>query len=100
MDVSPAHFEPQHKRKWTPQEIGEARAAGRRRNRWFHLTHHKRPSALATTYDILAGAGYAVRLVHQYEINVLHARAHVPDGVAMLAEGLTRVAASSSTFAG
>lgn len=89
IDVTLLTFEPQHKGKWTPHELNEER--GRLADdgiRWFHLTYHKRPSALATAYDILAGAGYAVRLVHQYGINVLHARAHVPMAMAMLAERL------------
>lgn len=56
--------------------------------RWFCLPYHKSPSLPATLYDILAGARFAVRLARREGINVLHARAHVPMAMALLAQRL------------
>jgi glycosyltransferase involved in cell wall biosynthesis len=52
------------------------------------LPYHKRPSAPATLYDIAAGARFAARLARREGIDVLHARAHVPMAMAMLANRL------------
>ncbi|MEK6334195.1 MAG: glycosyltransferase [Acidobacteriota bacterium] len=57
---------------------------------WTFLTYHKRPSAPATLYDILAGAAKTVRLVRRYKIDVLHARAHIALAMALLAQRWTR----------
>lgn len=58
--------------------------------RWFHLPYHKRPSVPATAYDIAQGARVAVRLARRYEIDVLHARAHIPLAMALLARRLVK----------
>lgn len=58
---------------------------------WFHLPYHKSPSVPATVYDILAGARFAVQLVRRKRIDVLHARAHVPMAMALLAQRFVRV---------
>jgi glycosyltransferase involved in cell wall biosynthesis len=58
---------------------------------WFYLPYHKSPSVPATVYDILAGARFAVQLVRRKGINVLHARAHVPMAMALLAQRFVRV---------
>jgi len=58
--------------------------------RWLSLAYHKRPSVAATGYDILAGARLAARLVRKEGIDVLHARAHVPMAMALLASRVTR----------
>src|SRR5437588_6093233 len=52
---------------------------------WFSLPYHKRPSVPATLFDILAGAWFAARLVRRAKLNVLHARAHIPLAMALLA---------------
>lgn len=52
---------------------------------WVSLTYHKRPSALATAYDIFRGALFAAKLVRRKQVDVLHARAHVPMAMALLA---------------
>jgi glycosyltransferase involved in cell wall biosynthesis len=52
---------------------------------WRRLIYHKRPSMMATLYDILAGALLARRLMRDEGVNVLHARAHVPMAMALLA---------------
>jgi glycosyltransferase involved in cell wall biosynthesis len=58
---------------------------------WFYLPYHKRPSVPATLYDIAAGTRFAIKLVRQRGINVLHARAHVPMAMALLARRFVRV---------
>src|SRR6476659_1487982 len=58
---------------------------------WSYLPYHKSPSVPATVYDILAGARFAVQLVRRKRINVLHARAHVPMAMALLAQRFVRV---------
>lgn len=78
-------FEPA-KGQWSDQELVDARARLAEQGiSWHSLAYHKRPSMAATLYDILAGARLARRLIHRAGVNVLHARAHVPMAMAMLA---------------
>ncbi|HKG15208.1 MAG TPA: glycosyltransferase [Pyrinomonadaceae bacterium] len=87
--VSLLTFEPEMSRAWGE---GSTREARERLNDdgidWHALPYHKRPSAPATVYDILAGAWKAARLVRRRGIDVLHARAHVPMAMALLARRL------------
>jgi glycosyltransferase involved in cell wall biosynthesis len=86
IEVSLLTFEADFRRKWSATELEEQRARLANEGiRWFHLPYHKRPSLPATTYDIFAGARMALSLMRRYRINVLHARAHVPMAMAMLA---------------
>jgi glycosyltransferase involved in cell wall biosynthesis len=84
--VSLLTFEPQLKQAWSKEQLEEKRtelaAAG---IRWFQLLYHKRPSAPATLYDIMAGARFAARMVQRERIDVLHARSHIPMAMALLA---------------
>lgn len=57
---------------------------------WRSLRYHKRPSLPATLYDTLIGAAYIVVLVLRNHIRVLHARAHVPLVMSLLARPVTR----------
>ncbi|HEU4593740.1 MAG TPA: glycosyltransferase, partial [Pyrinomonadaceae bacterium] len=57
---------------------------------WSALAYHKRPTVPATLFDILAGARAAARLVREHGIDVLHARAHVPLAMALVARRFTR----------
>jgi glycosyltransferase involved in cell wall biosynthesis len=74
-----------------PEKLGEDELTQRRETlaregiRWFHLPYHKRPSVPATLYDITAGARFAASLVRREGVEVLHARAHVPMAMALLA---------------
>jgi len=82
-------FEPGWPRSWSDEE----RAGWRNRLRvdgieWKALAYHRKPSALATLYDILAGTLTAVRLARLERIEVLHARAHIPMAMALLARRL------------
>jgi glycosyltransferase involved in cell wall biosynthesis len=60
---------------------------------WHGLRYHKRPSLPATAYDTLAGALYAAALSWRLRaggepIDVIHARAHVPAAMALIARRL------------
>lgn len=79
-------FEPELSPKWNADQIQarQAQLAGEG-IRWFYLPYHKTPSLPATLYDIFAGARLAMKLKRQEGINVLHARAHVPMAMALLA---------------
>lgn len=46
--------------------------------RWHALKYHKRPSLLATGFDVLLGVIYSAWLMIRHRINILHARSHVP----------------------
>jgi glycosyltransferase involved in cell wall biosynthesis len=86
-------FEPQMSQRWRTEELADQRAALEEVGiSWTALPYHKSPSAPATLYDILAGTMAAVRLVRRHGINVLHARAHIPLAMALLAARLTRCA--------
>ena len=50
---------------------------------WHWLRYHKRPSLLATSYDVLAGIRYASRLIRDKQIEMVHARAHIPATIAL-----------------
>lgn len=90
VDVTLLTFEPQISKTWTPQQRAEMRAQLAAEGiRWYALGYHKWPSAPATLYDILRGAWTTVRLVRRHNINVLHARVHVPLAMALLAQKLT-----------
>lgn len=52
---------------------------------WSCLPYHKSPSMPATAYDIVAGARLAIRLARREGLDVLHARAHIPMAMALLA---------------
>jgi glycosyltransferase involved in cell wall biosynthesis len=79
-------FEPEMSRAWDAGalEAERARLAGEGIE-WSALPYHKRPSALATAWDVLAGAWAAARVVRRGRADVLHARAHVPLAMALLA---------------
>ena len=54
---------------------------------WHWLPYHKRPSLMATSYDVWAGIRYASRLVKQRNIEMVHTRGHIS---ATMALALTR----------
>jgi glycosyltransferase involved in cell wall biosynthesis len=89
--VSLLTFEPSPGRNWTPEAEAEAaRRLAADGVRWSRLTYHKRPSIPATLFDILAGALFAARAVRRGEADALHARAHVPLAMALLARAFAR----------
>jgi glycosyltransferase involved in cell wall biosynthesis len=83
--ISLLTFEPSRE-NWSAEELADARARLAEQGiKWHWLAYHKRPSMMATLYDVLAGARLARRLIRGENVNVLHARAHIPMAMAMLA---------------
>src|SRR3954453_15306300 len=66
------------------------RALGTDGIRWHGLRYHKRPSLPATVFDALAGATYAALLARRHRLDTLHARAHVPAAMALIARRMVR----------
>ncbi|MFN0279631.1 MAG: glycosyltransferase [Pyrinomonadaceae bacterium] len=56
---------------------------------WTWLRYHKRPSALATAYDVLCGALVIYRMIRREQIDVLHGRVHIPTLMGALARKLS-----------
>jgi glycosyltransferase involved in cell wall biosynthesis len=84
-------FEPEFKRKWTATEVDEARIRLAAEGiRWHALGYHKRPSEVATAYDILRGAIEVRRIASSGSIDILHARVHVPALMAAIARKFSR----------
>jgi glycosyltransferase involved in cell wall biosynthesis len=50
---------------------------------WHWLRYHQRPSLPATAYDVIAGVRYATKLVRQNQIELVHARSHIPATIAL-----------------
>ncbi|MDX6696413.1 MAG: hypothetical protein QOF02_4016 [Blastocatellia bacterium] len=84
-------FEPRLADGWKPEELeSERERLAGEGIRWFQLPYHKRPSVPATAYDIAQGARMAARLARRHKIDVLHARAHIPLAMALLARRLIK----------
>lgn len=79
MTVALLTFEPKFRENWTPEQIETMREkfAGEGIE-WHCLAYHKRPSAIATAYDIFRGAWFVRRMMGREKIDVLHGRVHVP----------------------
>lgn len=83
-------FEPEMHRSWTAtDEVNERTRLTEEGISWSALPYHKRPSLPATLYDIAAGAKAAVRLLREHDIKVIHARAHIPLAMALIAQRAT-----------
>lgn len=50
---------------------------------WLPLRYHKRPSALASTYDILQGVAVGAWVVLRHRVRIVHARSYVPSVMAL-----------------
>src|SRR6266550_179543 len=84
-------FEPHLRREWDPKMLSDEQdRLANEGIRWSALAYHKRPSLPATLYDIATGAWAVARLVRRHRLNVVHARAHVPMAMALLAARATR----------
>lgn len=80
-------FETNPKETWTQEQIAEMkRKLAAEGINWDFLTYHKRPSAPATLFDVLCGAFYAWRLARRENIDVFHARVHMPAMMGALAK--------------
>lgn len=49
---------------------------------WHHLKYHQRPSLPATLFDIFVGTVAAAKICSRHDIEVIHARSHVPAAMA------------------
>jgi glycosyltransferase involved in cell wall biosynthesis len=58
---------------------------------WHPLRYHKRPSALATAWDIVCGTGLGLWLVLRYRLCIVHARSYVPSVMALAIRRMTGV---------
>jgi glycosyltransferase involved in cell wall biosynthesis len=58
---------------------------------WHPLLYHKRPSALATAWDVVCGISLGIWLILRYRISVVHARSYVPSVMALALKRLTGV---------
>lgn len=76
--VSLVTFEPDLNKNWTAEQIKSKRASMAEENiEWGCLAYHKRPSAIATAYDIFAGARFVRQKIRNENLDVLHGRIHV-----------------------
>ena len=57
---------------------------------WHSLRYHKRLSVLATAFDILCGAILTRRIIRDKQLDILHARVHIPALMAALARKLSQ----------
>ena len=56
---------------------------------WHPLRYHKRPSALATAWDIALGTIIGIWLVLRHSLKVVHARSYVPSVMALVIKRIT-----------
>ena len=56
---------------------------------WHWLRYHKRPSVPATLFDILNGARFIRKIGTRKEVDILHARSHVPMMMAAIARKIS-----------
>jgi glycosyltransferase involved in cell wall biosynthesis len=66
---------------------GRMRSAG---IHWHPRRYHKRPSALATTFDLLVGSASGFWLVHRHGLKIVHARSYVAAAMALTIKRLSR----------
>lgn len=57
--------------------------------RWYPQAYHKRPSALATAYDIVVGTCVALWLVLRHRASLVHVRSYVPAAMGLAVTRLT-----------
>lgn len=90
IDINLLTFEPNWPHSWTEKEKQDwqNRLRGDGIN-WRPLAYHKKPSLLATLFDVIIGALIASRMARQEKIDVLHARAHIPLAMALVARMLS-----------
>ncbi len=84
-------FEPDLKDEWsTTQIVAEHKSMGETGIEWHCLPYHKRPSALATVYDIFRGAWHIRSVIREKKIDILHGRVHVPTLMGAIARRFSR----------
>lgn len=58
---------------------------------WIPLRYHKRPSALATAYDIARGIFVGSWVVRRHSVSIVHARSYVPSVIALALKKVYRL---------
>ncbi|MEC5214269.1 glycosyltransferase involved in cell wall biosynthesis [Polaromonas sp. CG_9.5] len=58
---------------------------------WHPLRYHKRPSALATAWDIMCGIRLGLWLVLRHRLGIVHARSYVPSVMALAIKRITGI---------
>jgi glycosyltransferase involved in cell wall biosynthesis len=56
---------------------------------WHPLRYHKRPSSLATAWDIACGTALGLWLVARHRLGIVHARSYVPSVMALVIKRIT-----------
>ena len=56
---------------------------------WHPLRYHKRPSMLATAWDIFCGTVLGFWLMLRYRLSIIHARSYVPSVMALIIKRIT-----------
>jgi glycosyltransferase involved in cell wall biosynthesis len=51
---------------------------------WHWLRYHRKPSLAATAYDVMNGIRHGQRLVKRNQIEMVHARSHIPAAIALV----------------
>ncbi|HEX3069779.1 MAG TPA: glycosyltransferase [Thermoanaerobaculia bacterium] len=83
-------FEPEPKKRWTKEAIEDWRERLRRDGiEWYMLKYHKRPSLLATLFDVIRGVFLAVSISRRERIELFHGRSHVGAAIGALAKWIT-----------
>ncbi len=84
-------FEPEFRKTWPAAEIAseKARLAATGID-WHCLGYHKRPSAIATAYDIFRGSLFVWSLLGREKFDILHGRVHIPTLMGALARKFSR----------
>lgn len=90
MKTSILTFEPDFKNAWTKEQIALTKKDFAAEGiDWYVLPYHKRPSVPATLYDVFCGVRLIRKLIKSRQINILHARVHVPALMGAIAKKLT-----------
>jgi glycosyltransferase involved in cell wall biosynthesis len=87
--ISLLTFEPDCRKHWNAESIGEWKARLQRQGiQWHLMAYHRRPTLPATLYDIAAGTWRAAAIARRDRIGIFHGRSHVGATIAMLAARL------------
>jgi glycosyltransferase involved in cell wall biosynthesis len=91
LEVHLLTFEPEFKKRWTNDRLRDERERLATVGiHWTALAYHKRPTILATLFDVIAGTLRARKLIKRHDIGIIHARSHVPGLMAVLLRRMTR----------
>ncbi|MCB1024845.1 MAG: glycosyltransferase, partial [Acidobacteria bacterium] len=87
MKISILTFETDPKNTWSDEDVkNEKQTLADEGIDWHFLTYHKSPTVPATIYDVLLGAYFSWKFMRREEIDIIHARVHVPALMGALAK--------------